>query len=245
MHILLITMLVTFTAVMGGCLLGYLINSENKYISMFTDVIIGVLLALICFDLIPEAIELTGTLNTIIGIASGLLISILIKFLTLKKIDSNKYIIKNKQGIIQSVLFLIGLAIHNFPEGIVIGSTSEISMSLGYSILIIMVLHYIPEGIIAGMTQKEAGNSLIKTIINVFLVTAIVVIGVIVGKLIYIPIEIVGIAIGIACGIMFYVFINEILEGHSENRGEKLSVSVNYFVIIGLVIGFIATLFTL
>ena len=47
-----------------------------------------------------------------------------------------------KTGIIVS----IGLAIHNFPEGLAIGSGFEASLKLGLSLAIAICLHDIPEG---------------------------------------------------------------------------------------------------
>ena len=47
-----------------------------------------------------------------------------------------------KTGIIVS----IGLAIHNFPEGLAIGSGFEASMRLGLGLAIAICLHDIPEG---------------------------------------------------------------------------------------------------
>ena len=47
-----------------------------------------------------------------------------------------------KTGIIIS----IGLAIHNFPEGLAIGSGFEASQTLGISLALAICLHDIPEG---------------------------------------------------------------------------------------------------
>lgn len=47
-----------------------------------------------------------------------------------------------KTGIVVS----IGLAIHNFPEGLAIGSGFEASLKLGLSLAIAICLHDIPEG---------------------------------------------------------------------------------------------------
>ena len=47
-----------------------------------------------------------------------------------------------KTGIIVS----IGLALHNFPEGLAIGSGFEASLNLGYSLALAIALHDIPEG---------------------------------------------------------------------------------------------------
>ena len=59
-----------------------------------------------------------------------------------------------KTGIIVS----IGLAIHNFPEGLAIGSGFEASIKLGYSLALAICLHDIPEGISMGVPMKNGGN---------------------------------------------------------------------------------------
>ena len=46
-----------------------------------------------------------------------------------------------KTGIIVSV----GLALHNFPEGLAIGSGFEASLTLGLSLAIAICLHDVPE----------------------------------------------------------------------------------------------------
>ena len=55
--------------------------------------------------------------------------------------DSNKKSNLLKTGIIVS----IGLALHNFPEGLAIGSGFEASITLGYSLALAICLHDIPE----------------------------------------------------------------------------------------------------
>ena len=75
--------------------------------------------AIICFQLIPEALEISSIINIFIGIALGVITMIICDLFVEKKLDNKKYTNKNsllKTGIIVS----IGLAIHNFPEGLAI-----------------------------------------------------------------------------------------------------------------------------
>ena len=44
------------------------------------------------------------------------------------------------------IIVSIGLAIHNFPEGLAIGSGFEASLKLGLGLAIAICLHDIPEG---------------------------------------------------------------------------------------------------
>ncbi len=70
-----------------------------------------------------------------------------------------------KTGIIVS----IGLAIHNFPEGLAIGSGFEASMKLGLSLALAICLHDIPEGISMAVPMKNGGMKKTKVIFYVIL----------------------------------------------------------------------------
>lgn len=54
----------------------------------------------------------------------------------------------NKNGLLTTgIIVSIGLALHNFPEGLAIGSGFGTSIVLGYSLAIAICMHDIPEGI--------------------------------------------------------------------------------------------------
>ena len=53
----------------------------------------------------------------------------------------------NKNGLLTTgIIVSIGLALHNFPEGLAIGSGFGASIVLGYSLAIAICMHDIPEG---------------------------------------------------------------------------------------------------
>ena len=54
---------------------------------------------------------------------------------------------KEKNNLLKTgIIVSIGLAIHNFPEGLAIGSGFEASLKLGLSLAIAICFHDIPEG---------------------------------------------------------------------------------------------------
>ena len=63
----------------------------------------------------------------------------------------------------------IGLALHNFPEGLAIGSGFGASFKLGISLAVAIALHDIPEGISMALPMKSGGMSKTKAIILTFL----------------------------------------------------------------------------
>lgn len=72
---------------------------------------------------------------------------ILCDLLVEKKFNTNQVTkLKNNNLLKTGIVVSIGLAIHNFPEGLAIGSGFEASLKLGLSLAIAICLHDIPEG---------------------------------------------------------------------------------------------------
>ncbi len=119
--------------------------------------------AIICFELIPEALEIASLPVTILGIILGIFMMIICDLLVDKKFskrsktvdNSNKTnIISKKNNLLKTgIIVSIGLAIHNFPEGLAIGSGFEASLKLGLSLAIAICFHDIPEGIFQSRHQ--------------------------------------------------------------------------------------------
>ena len=104
----------TFGTTIGGILGIVIKKNSNKFLSFILSFASGLMMSVICFDLIPEAVGLSSIYGVVFGVFIGIV--------------------------------SIGLAIHNFPEGLVIGSGFEASMRLGLGLAIAICLHDIPEG---------------------------------------------------------------------------------------------------
>ncbi len=77
---------------------------------------------------------------------------------------------RSKNSLLQTGIIVgIGLSLHNFPEGLAIGSGFGASMKLGYSLAIAILLHDIPEGISMAVPMRNGGMSKIKVIIYTIL----------------------------------------------------------------------------
>ena len=169
-------------------------------------------MAVVCFDLIPEALEIGTISNTIIGIFLGIVIMIYCDILVERKFNSKSYnrntkSNKSKNSLLKTgIIVSIGLAIHNIPEGLAIGSGFDVSLKLGLSLAIAICLHDIPEGISMAIPMKHGGMKLSKIIFYVVLSGLTTGIGAFVGIVIgTISQKIISICLGFAAGAMLYI----------------------------------------
>lgn len=139
-----------------------------------------------------------------------------------------------KTGIIVS----IGLALHNFPEGLAIGSGFGASLKLGYSLALAILLHDIPEGVSMAVPMKNGGMKKAKVIFYVILSGITTGIGAFFGALVgTISQEIIAICLSFAAGAMLYIVSGELIpESNKLYRGRIASIGN----ILGFVLGILA-----
>ena len=198
-------------------------------------------MSIICFDLIPEALEISGIQNVIFGIISGVVIMIFCEMLVNKKFTINA-VDNNKNSLLRTgIIISIGLAIHNFPDGLAIGSGFGASIKLGISLAIAICLHDIPEGISMAVPMKNGGMEKGKVIFYVLLSGITTGIGALIGGIIgNISKEIISLCLSLAAGAMLYIVSGELIPESNKLYSGKTSTLGN---ISGFLIGiFIMTI---
>lgn len=137
----------TFGTTIGGLLGIFMKRNSNKFLSFILSLASGLMMAVVCFDLIPNALKISNIVMVIIGILIGIITMIFCDLLVEKKFSNEATLKGSKNNLFKTGLIVsIGLAIHNFPEGLAIGSGFEASMKLGLSLALAICLHDIPEG---------------------------------------------------------------------------------------------------
>ncbi len=111
----------TFGTTLGGILGIFLKRKSNKFLSFILAFASGLMMAVICFELIPESLEISNIIEVLIGTILGIIAMIFCDLLVDKKF-STKIQTNNKQSKLlkTGMIVSIGLAIHNFPEGLAI-----------------------------------------------------------------------------------------------------------------------------
>lgn len=228
----------TLGTTLGGIIGVCLKTTSNKFLSFILSFASGLMLSIVCFDLIPESMELTSILNTVVGVILGVICMMVCDILVNRKFSINGSNEKSnllKTGIIVS----IGLALHNFPEGLAIGSGFEASITLGYSLALAICLHDIPEGIAMGVPMKSGGMKVFKIIFYVIMSGITTGIGAFFGALVgTIGKEVIAMCLAFAGGAMLYIVSGELIPESNNLYKGKMPAIGN---VIGFIIGMFAT----
>lgn len=197
----------TFGTTIGGIIGVVTKKHSKKFLSFVLAFASGLMMAIICFDLIPEALEISNIVNAIIGIFLGIVMMIFCDKLVEKKFNiQESNVSKNNSLLKTGIIVSIGLAIHNFPEGLAIGSGFGASIKLGLSLAIAICLHDIPEGISMAVPMKNGGMKKSKVIFLVVMSGITTGIGTFVGAIIGgISEEVIAICLSFAAGAMLYI----------------------------------------
>ena len=197
----------TFGTTMGGLLGIFIKKNSNKFLSFILAFASGLMMAVICFDLIPESLEITNITYSLLGIIIGIIVMFFCDLLVEKKFNKNIELKENKNSLLKTGLIVsIGLAIHNFPEGLAIGSGFEVSTKLGLGLAIAICMHDIPEGLSMSIPMKNGGMKPSKVIFYVILSGIVTGIGAFIGAIVgSISEQIIAMCLSFAAGAMLYI----------------------------------------
>ena len=222
---------------LGGVFGAFVNIKSKKIVSFILEFAAGLMTSVICFDLIPESLKFVSTTGMVLGVIVGVVIMIFCNDVVNKRFSASK---KNSSNLLKvGIVIGIGLAIHNFPEGLAIGSGFDASSELGIALAIAICIHDFPEGISMAVPLKQGGYSKAKVIIYTAISGVTTGIGAIAGAIIgNISGEMIGISLGFAAGAMLYITSCEIIpesnimhEGRISKMGNILGVLVGLLII--------------
>lgn len=199
-------------------------------------------MAVVCFELIPEALRINGIPMVTVGIVIGVVAMILCDLLVQNKFKSSNINKSESNSLLKTgIIVSIGLAIHNIPEGLAIGSGFDASIRLGLGLAIAICLHDIPEGISMAVPMKNGGMKISKILLYVILSGITTGIGAFIGAVVgSISKSVIAICLSFAAGAMLYIVSGELIpEANKLYLGRSGAIGN----ILGFVIGILATFF--
>ncbi len=277
-----IWLLVAITAIagVGGTGLGGVVScmfpkDSDKIVSLLLSFAAGVMTAVVCFDLLTEAMNAEGPAGSVWLVVCGVVVGfVVIELLnawidrttnhevahidkdhprtadSLEELTHANHLQEHMEGRQpRSGLFLAGLvmaaaiALHNVPEGMVIGSSfavtvDEILTNRGGMLMALVIgLHNIPEGMAVAVPLISGGMSKWKSVGVTALSGAPTILGAILGFLVgaISPTALV-ISLSFASGAMLYVVFGELLPESILMWKSKMPAAL---AVLGLMTGLI------
>lgn len=222
----------------GTCLGGFLSilihNPSDKAVSCLLSFAAGIMLSIISFDLLPEAYEISGFFIVTLGLCIGLVAV----FYAEEMIPTNKlkdYRGKKLNYFKMGMIIMISLSLHNFPEGIAVGSSYVYSNETGLKLSILIAAHNIPEGMSVGVPLIMAGASPLSVLLLTLLTGLPTAFGAVIGAVLGdISDYFIGFCLSSAASSMLYVTANQLIpEANILHKGRISSV----FLLIGFICG--------
>lgn len=247
--------IITAIAGIGGTGLGGLVGAvlkkdSTKTVSLLLSFAGGVMMAVVCFDLIPSAFRPDGATDNIpilfvlFGVSLGYAIVYLLNYLIDKKtnpeiqhidakhpqtaddldelihadhFNAHKKEPGNSGLFIAGIVMAFAIALHNMPEGMVIGASyagdaGTVVGGAGFIVAIVIGLHNIPEGMSVAVPLISGGMNKRKAIGITALSGAPTIIGAMLGYSLGLlsPIWL-SLSLSFAGGAMLYVVFGELL----------------------------------
>ncbi|SES82486.1 zinc transporter, ZIP family [Natronincola peptidivorans] len=213
---------------LGGSMAFLLKNPSKRFLSGIIGLSSGLMVAIVTFELIPEAFMLGGTIQIAVGIAIG---AFLASYLDIMISHLYKKSLYGKPGFIKTgVLLGVGIALHNFPEGLAIGSGFVAQSRLGVGLAIVIALHNMPEGLAMVTPMRVGGYSSTKAFLLTLAAGAPMGLGAFVGAFIgTFAYGFIGVCLAFAGGTMLYITFGELIPRAKDLYGGRISTICSIF----------------
>jgi len=232
---LLLSFLAGICTILGCFILFFVKDFKKSYLSFFLGISAGAMIYLSFIELMPQAIKALGFLSSNIAFFLGILFIGIIDFVAPHHFINycSKNGIKYDKLMLSGFMVAMGIAIHNFPEGIAVFMSSLGNTKFGILIAFATALHNIPEGVAITTPIYFATRSKLKAFSYSLLAGVTEPLGAIITYLIlrpYLSPIFLSYVFAFVAGIMVYISFDELLPSCFEN-------SRGHTAIAGIVIG--------
>ena len=223
---------------MGGICALFFNTKGKRFMSFLLEFAAGLMIAVVCFDLLPEAFKLADLSWSIIGLVLGVMVIIYLDNYIKTQRFNKKLKSMNNRFLKTGILMGVGIALHNFPEGIAIGSGFEASRRLGFNLAFVIAIHNIPEGMAMALPMKAGGVENIKIFIYALMAGIPMGFGALIGALFgVVSNELIAICLSFAGGAMLYIVCGNLIpESKSIYKGRISTIGNILGIIIGIII---------
>ncbi|MFP4002056.1 MAG: zinc transporter ZupT [Candidatus Natronoplasma sp.] len=241
---------------LGGAFIFLLKKPKLSYLSPILGFAAGVMIYVSMVELLLGSIEAIGFVRANIAFFVGIIFMfILDKFIPHIHMDTkpDPFYDEKVEGFDDEteerlkragILTAVGIALHNFPEGMAVFSVSMLDISLGVPVAFAIATHNIPEGLAVAVPIFYSSKSRTKGFGYSFLSGVAEPVGALIGFVILSPFltpTLLNATLGFVGGIMVFISFDELLpisrdygDEHMSNLGLFLGMAVMMFSLIFL-----------
>ncbi len=222
---------------LGGLLAMFVRLRRPGAMSVLLEFSAGVMTGVVCFDLLPEALELSGPWVVLPGILLGCALAMWIQDVIKyrKQPKNNRY-----RGLLGTgVITAVGIAAHNFPEGLAVGSGFAASTGLGLSLIAVILLHDVPEGMATAAPLMGGGVSKSRAVLLAALSGVPMGFGALLGIIAGgVSRGMVAFCLAVSAGTMLYISFGDLIpESKRLYSGRRAAVAGVFGILCGFVLG--------
>jgi ZIP family zinc transporter len=222
--------LVSGAAFVSAFVGGLLALRAVRFVGMIIALGAGIRIGAAFFDLIPEAVALTGSLDRVmVATAIGFLAFYAIEKLTAVHVGHEAAAeLDHGQATHRhvGVIGATGMSIHSFLDGVALATGLAVGGGLGLIIAIVVVVHRLSDGI--SVVSLLAASHVDRDVAMrwVAIVAVAPVLGVALGLVVAVPDEVLGILLALFAGFFLYVGAAELLpEAHRSDRSRWVAAA--------------------
>ncbi len=250
---MLLTVLAGLATGIGSTIAFFIRKPKYSYLSFLLGLSAGVMVYISFTELLGTAIAEIGFMKANIAFFAGIAIFAIVDILvphsyeeesadddrmgrTRNSVTGEEFVSAHSASSLKrsGIFIALGIAIHNFPEGMVtFASAATGDVSLGILIAVAVAIHNIPEGIAVSVPIYYSTGSRGRAFLYSLLSGIAEPVGAFIGYLILLPFltaDVLSAALALVAGIMVYISLDELLPmAHRYGR--------SHLVIMGIVIG--------
>ncbi|MFA6385104.1 MAG: zinc transporter ZupT [Candidatus Omnitrophota bacterium] len=218
-----------FFTLFGSIIPFFVRDLKKSYLQFALGLSAGVMIYVAFVEILSTAIKNIGFCHANVAFFAGIaLIMLLDFFIPHEYIEEHIERSGGDKKLMRAGIFIaIGIAIHNFPEGLAVFMSSAVSVKLGISLAVAIALHNIPEGIAVAMPIFYATKSKRKAFWYSFLAGIAEPIGAVAGALVLTPFlteRAFSYCLAAISGIMIFISFDELLPLSSEGKKSHITI---------------------
>lgn len=215
-----------------GAVFSIFLKITDKVLSLALGFASGIMIGISSLGLIPSSLEGGSTSITILGFIFGAMFLFLVD-ISMPHVHKSESECANYAKMGYFIAF--GIALHNLPEGIAIGASSEVSQELGFFTALTIGLHNIAEGLCVAMPLCMGKVRKLHIVFVTTMTGLSTVLGTVLGLLFgMISPLVIAFSLAFAAGAMIYITSDELIPKSHSTHSEFANVGIAFGFIIAL-----------